>query len=97
MLFVFIGRDKPDNLEQRLAVRPVHLDHLKSLGDSLVAAGAIWDDAEKPEGSVMVLEAESLEAARAAFAADPFVQQGVFASWEVKPWKLAIDNMAKKG
>jgi len=97
MLFVFIGKDKLDNLEQRLAVRPVHLEHLNSLGDKLVAAGALWDDNEKPEGSVMVLEADSLEAAKTAFAADPFVQQGVFASWEVKRWNLAIDHMAKRG
>tara|TARA_R110000868_G_scaffold4491_7_gene28231 strand:+ start:708 stop:1001 length:294 start_codon:yes stop_codon:yes gene_type:complete len=97
MLFVFIGKDKPDNLEQRLAVRPEHLEHLNSLGDKLVAAGALWDDNEKPEGSVMVLEADSLEAAKTAFAADPFVQQGVFASWEVKRWNLAIDHMAKRG
>ncbi|MCZ4347336.1 YciI family protein [Devosia neptuniae] len=97
MLFVFIGKDKPDNLEQRLAVRPVHLEHLNSLGDKLVAAGALWDDSEKPEGSVMVLEADSLEAAKTAFAADPFVHQGVFASWEVKRWNLAIDHMAKRG
>ena len=97
MLYVFIGRDKPDNLEQRLAVRPVHLEHLQRLGEKLVAAGALLDNAEKPEGSLMVLEAESLEDAKVAFAADPFVQQGVFASWEVKPWRLAIDNMARKG
>ncbi|MGV8853512.1 MAG: YciI family protein [Devosia sp.] len=97
MLFVFIGKDKPNGLEQRLAVRPVHLEHLKSLGNKLVAAGALWDDNDQAEGSVMVLEADSLEAARTIFAADPFVQQGVFASWEVKRWNLAIDHMAGRG
>jgi len=97
MLFVFIGKDRPDGLEQRLAIRPVHLEHLKSLGEKLVAAGALWDDNDQPEGSVMVLEAESLAAATASFAADPFVQQGVFASWEVKRWNLAIDHMATRG
>ena len=45
----------------------------------------------------MVLEADSLAAATATFAADPFVQQGVFASWEVKRWNLAIDHMATRG
>ena len=97
MLFVFIGKDKPNGLAQRLAVRPVHLEHLKSLGEKLVAAGALWDDKDQAEGSVMVLEAESLEAAKAAFSADPFVQQGIFASWEVKRWNLAIDHMATRG
>jgi uncharacterized protein len=97
MLFVFIGKDKPNGLDHRLAVRPVHLEHLKSLGEKLVLAGATWDADEKPDGSVMVLEAESLEAATATFGADPFVQQGVFASWEVKRWNLAIDHTASRG
>ena len=97
MLFVFIGRDKPNGLDHRMAVRPVHLEHLKTLGDKLVLAGALWDADDKPEGSVMVLEAESLEAATTAFSADPFVQQGVFVSWEVKRWNLAIDHMATRG
>lgn len=96
MLFVFIGKDKPDALELRLAVRPTHLEHLNALGDKLVLAGALWDDNDKPEGSVMVLEAESLEAAKASFGADPFVTEGVFASYEVKRWNLAINNMIKK-
>ena len=97
MLFVFIGKDQPNGLERRLAVRPVHLEHLKSLGEKLVAAGALLDDNDKPEGSVMVLEAESLADAKAIFGADPFVQQGIFATWEVKRWNLAIDHMATRG
>ena len=97
MLFVFMSEERPDGLEQRLAVRPVHLEHFKALGDRLVAAGALWDENDKPEGSVMVLEAESLEAATATFSADPFVQQGIFASWEVRRWNLAIDHMATSG
>ncbi|MCS6762260.1 MAG: YciI family protein [Candidatus Devosia symbiotica] len=55
------------------------------------------DGEDKPDRSIIVFEAESLEAARTIFAADPFVQQGVFASWEVKPWRLAIDHTAKRG
>jgi uncharacterized protein len=96
MLFVFIGRDKPNALAERVAIRPVHLEHLASLGEKLQLAGALWDDNDQPEGSVMVLEAESLEQAKALFAADPFVTEGVFASWEVKRWNLAVNHMVTK-
>ncbi|MEO9296967.1 YciI family protein [Devosia alba] len=96
MLFVFIGKDKPGGLEHRLAVRPTHLEHLASLGEKLRLAGALWDENDQAEGSVMVLEADSLEQARALFAADPFVTEGVFASWEVKLWNLAINHMVTK-
>ncbi|MCS6762259.1 MAG: hypothetical protein MO846_09995 [Candidatus Devosia symbiotica] len=50
MLFVFIGKDKPGNLEQRLAVRPVHLEHLNALSETLVAVGAVLDGEDKPDG-----------------------------------------------
>ena len=96
MLFIFTGKDKPDAFEQRLAVRPIHLEHLKSLGDKLVLAGPIWDENEKPQGSLLVLEADSLAAATAAFEADPFVIEGIFASYEIKRWNLVINNLSKK-
>ena len=96
MLFAMIAKDKPGNSEQRTAVRPVHLDHLNSLGNKLVLAGALLNDAGVPEGSLMVLEAETIEEATASFMADPFIAAGIFASYEIKPWRLAINNTTKK-
>ena len=77
MLFAMIAKDKPDVLEQRVAVRPVHLEHLESLGQQLRLAGALLDADGKPEGSLMVIEAETIEAATALFNADPFVAAGI--------------------
>jgi uncharacterized protein YciI len=96
MLFAMIAKDKPGTLDQRLAVRPVHLEHLDSLGQQLRLAGALLDAEGKPEGSLMVIEAESIEAATALFNADPFVKEGIFASTEIKPWRLAYDHMSPK-
>ncbi|WIJ25516.1 YciI family protein [Devosia sp. RR2S18] len=95
MLYAMIAKDRPGTTEQRTAVRPVHLDHLHSLGDKMVLAGAMLDGNGVPEGSLMVIEAESLQAATATFEADPFVKEGIFASYEIKPWRIAINNMAK--
>jgi uncharacterized protein YciI len=96
MLFAMIAKDKPDVLEQRVALRPVHLEHLESLGQQLRLAGALLDADGKPEGSLMVIEAETIEAATALFNADPFVAAGIFASTEIKPWRLAYDHMSPK-
>lgn len=96
MLYAMIAKDKPGTGEQRLATRPIHLDHLNSLGDRLILAGALLDTDDKPEGSLLVIEAESLEAATASFMADPFVKQGIFGSTEIRPWRVAIDNTAKR-
>ena len=92
MLFAMIAKDAPDALQKRLDTRPVHLDHLKSLGKKLVFAGALLDADEQPEGSIVVFEAETLAEAQAMADADPFVAAGVFASYEVKRWRIAINT-----
>ncbi|MNY56135.1 YciI-like protein [compost metagenome] len=70
----------------------MHLEHLNSLGKKLVFAGALLNAEEQPEGSIVVFEAESLDEAEKLAAADPFVPAGVFASYEVKRWRIAINN-----
>lgn len=92
MLYAMIAKDAPGALQTRLDTRPVHLEHLKSLGKKLVFAGALLNAEEQPEGSIVVFEAETLAEAEAMAAADPFVPAGVFASYEVKRWRLAINN-----
>lgn len=94
MLYAMIAKDAPGALQTRLDTRPVHLEHLKSLGKKLVFAGALLNAEEQPEGSIVIFEAETLAEAEAMAAADPFVPAGVFASYEVKRWRVAINNTA---
>ena len=96
MLFAMIAKDKPGTTDKRLAVRPVHLQHLDSLGQQLRLAGALLNSEGTPEGSLVVVEAETLEAATAIFNADPFVSEGIFDEIEIKPWRLAYDHMSPK-
>ncbi|MDB5506959.1 MAG: YciL protein [Devosia sp.] len=92
MLFAFVGYDKPNGLAHRMEVRPEHLKHLDTLGDKLILAGPFLDDKGDMNGSFMVIEAESLDAAKGLYGSDPFVREGVFASFEVRPWKLGVNN-----
>ncbi|MEW6270968.1 MAG: YciI family protein [Thermodesulfobacteriota bacterium] len=88
-LFVIIGHDGPDALAKRPAVRPRHLDHLRPLDAAsrvVVAGPLLADDGKTPCGSLIVLEAASLEEARALAARDPYVVEGVFARHEVRPF-----------
>lgn len=94
MLYAMIAKDAPGALQTRLDTRPVHLEHLKSLGKKLVFAGALLNAEEQPEGSIVIFDAETLAEAEAMCAADPFVPAGVFASYEVKRWRIAINNTA---
>lgn len=95
-LFVMIAKDKPGTGDQRTATRPVHLEHLKAMGQKLVLAGALMGEDGNPEGSLLVLEAESLDAARAALLADPFIAEGIFGSVEVKPWRVAFNHSGRE-
>lgn len=96
MLYAMIAKDKPGTSEKRQAVRPVHLQHLDGLGQQLRLAGALLDESGTPEGSLVVIEADTIEAATAIFQADPFVSEGIFGSVEIKPWRLAYDHMSPK-
>jgi hypothetical protein len=93
MLFALICTDKPGSLPLRKANRPEHLAYLESLGETLVFAGPFTEpDGETMNGSLIVVEAPSLEAARRIAAGDPFAKAGVFASVDIRPWLWTINN-----
>ncbi|MDI1365271.1 MAG: YciI family protein [bacterium] len=91
-LFAITCKDKPGALETRLATRPVHLDYLKG-ATGLKLAGALLGEDGNPIGSLLIVEAEDLAAAQAQADNDPFTLAGVFASVEVRPWRLAIGEL----
>ena len=95
MLYALICTDKPGSLPLRKANRPEHLAYLKSLGDRLAFAGPFTEaDGETMNGSLIVVEAGSLEEARKIGAADPFAKAGIFASVDIRPWLWSINRPA---
>jgi len=93
MLFVIIGRDGPGAKELRPKLRPAHLEHLGALDrlGKIVLAAPLTDGA----GSLIVLEADSLEDARGIADRDPYVLGGVFASVEVHPFLRVLPGPAR--
>lgn len=94
MLYVILGRDAPGALEIRKRVRALHLERIGQLaaaGRVAIAGPCPVEDSPEPTpagftGSVIIAEFESLDAAREWTAADPYVTDGVFESWEVRPF-----------
>jgi hypothetical protein len=94
MLYVIIGRDAPGSLAIRRRVRAEHLARARELVEAgrIVIAGPCpaVDSADPGEagfaGSVIIAEFPSLEAARDWVAADPYVTEGVFESFDVRPF-----------
>jgi len=94
MLYVMIGIDVEDSVSRRLEARPAHLarlENLKETGRLVLAGPTPAIDSQEPgpagmSGSVIVAEFESLDMAKEWAAADPYVDAGVFATVEVKPF-----------
>jgi uncharacterized protein YciI len=93
MLYAFIARDAPNAGALRPGVRPLHLAYLQPLIDQgrLIFGGphpAIDSPDPGPAGftgSLIIAEFESLAAAKAWSANDPYVLERVFGDVEIKP------------
>jgi hypothetical protein len=98
MWYVILGTDVDNSLERRLAVRARHLERLQKLQDEgrLLLAGPLPAvDSNDPgpagfSGSLIVAEFDSLDEARAWADQDPYVQAGVYARVEVKPFRKVL-------
>ena len=98
MLYALICTDRPDSVSLRMANRPAHAAYLQSLGKTLVLAGPFTqEDGKTMNGSLIVVEAPSLEAARKIAGGDPFAKAGLFASVEIRPWLWVMNNPSKEG
>jgi len=96
-LFALIADDKPNGLAHRMAVRPEHLDYLKSIADKLVFAGPFLDENKEACGSLVVIEAADRAEADRMFAADPYAINGVFRNSVVRPWSWGVNNPTGRG
>ena len=98
MWYAIIGNDSKGSLQARLAARPQHLARLEALRDAgrLKIAGP-FPAIDSPDpgpagftGSLIVAEFDSLADARSWADADPYLATGVYASVDVRPFKLVL-------
>jgi uncharacterized protein YciI len=94
MLFAFLCQDKPGALQVRMDARPEHVAWLNEINaaGTLTFAGPFLDGDGKPNGSLVVVKAETLEEAQAISAADPYAKAGLFASVDIRPWNWVFNN-----
>ncbi len=93
MLYAFIACDAPNIAALRPLVRPRHLAYLQPLiNQGRVIFGGPHPAIDSPDpgpagftGSLIIAEFESLAAAQAWSAEDPYVVEGVFGEVDIKP------------
>lgn len=71
-------------------IRPVHRQYLADLKQrgQLAASGPFTDDS----GALIIYEAATREEAEALMQGDPFHQNGIFLSFDMRPWNPVIAN-----
>ncbi|RIA47426.1 YciI family protein [Dichotomicrobium thermohalophilum] len=94
MLYACICKDKPNVSELRQQTREAHLEHLRGHAGAIVSAGPLLgEDGSTPVGSLLIVEAESLDAARAMMDADPYAKAGLFDQINVYPWRWVLGTV----
>lgn len=88
-LYALTCLDKENGLETRLGARQDHLAWVQSTG-MLRLGGPFLDDKGDMAGSLMIIEAADLEAARQFNRDDPYTKAGLWASVDIRPFRVTF-------
>lgn len=97
MLFAIHCLDKPLSTALRAVTRDDHLAYVIASGPRIRIAGPLMsEDGERMAGSFIVLEAETIDEARAWNAADPYTKVGLFGEVDIRPFNWTLADGAKR-
>jgi hypothetical protein len=93
MHHLLIYETAPDYLERRGEFRAAHLERAwaASADGALVLGGAVGDPVES---ALLLFEGDGPETAEAFARVDPYVVNGLIASWRVVPWNTVAGDTA---
>ena len=92
MQFFAVCLDKPDHGLARKANRDAHLTYLSEQGTKILGAGPILaDDSETVIGSLLLIEADNTQGARALLEGDPYAKACLFMSVQMRPWRWVVN------
>jgi uncharacterized protein YciI len=94
VIFALLCQDKPGHLHTRLDTRSSHLKWLDGLNKQgkVRLAGPFLGEDGKPTGSLILIEADDMDAAREIASADPYVSAGLFSNVEIKAFSWVVNN-----
>ena len=99
MLFAVWATDRPGTGGERERVREAHRARLRAPGPhpvQVVQAGATLDaPGGAMNGTLLVVQADSIDAVRAFVDGDPYVTAGVYAAVDIRPWRCGLGPLAE--
>ncbi len=91
MQFAIVCLDKPDHGHLRAENRPAHIEYLNAnLAHMLLAGPFLSEDGERPMGSLLIMEYDDLDQARAFAEGDPYAKAGLFESVTIRPFRKVL-------
>jgi uncharacterized protein YciI len=90
MLFVITAIDREGSLQLRMATREAHFTYVKETG-AVRLGGPFLNAQGEMAGSMIIIEAADLAAARSWQANDPYAKAGLFQSSDLRPWKATAN------
>jgi uncharacterized protein YciI len=94
--FAVFATDKPDMREVRERVRPNHRTYLRSASQHGVfvrlGGPTLTPMCNAMNGTLLVVEADDIDAVMRFVGEDPYMKEGVFSQVEVRPWDWNLGN-----
>lgn len=97
MQYLITAHDGPGKLEERMSVRPAHLQNIQTLADRVVCAGGILNEERQPVGSVLIMDFETEEQLREYLSKEPYIIEKVWDDVRVEPMNVVILDGRKVG
>jgi uncharacterized protein len=91
-LFALTCIDKENGLERRMGARKDHLAWVGGTG-MLKLGGPFLDEKGDMAGSLMIIEADDIEAARRFNRDDPYTKAGLWRSVDIRPFRITLANL----
>ena len=94
MYYAVWATDRIGALPDRARVREAHRVRLRNPGDHkvkvLFGGPTLDEDSASMNGSLLIVEADSIEAVRRFLVDDPYALANVYATVEVRPWNWSL-------
>ena len=90
MQFIINAYDAKDGLENRMRVRPAHLENIQKINGKVMSAGGILDEEGKPKGSFLVMEFASRELLEDYLEHEPYIIEHVWEKVDVEVCNTVI-------
>ena len=89
LLFAVITKDKPGTLQTRLDNRDAHLAYIAETGVVKMAGPFLANDGSM-DGSMIIMDVDGIDTAKAWANADPYNTAGLFEDVQIREWKKVI-------